>query len=139
MKKFYFYYICLLVIILLNNLANTKLVETEKLLINNLLNTYDKTIRPSDLVEIKFSLYLNQIITIIEQQQILVINVFLDHEWIDPRLAWDPNEYENISLLRINADSLWTPDTFIGMLFINCYFYSIIQWENYLNKLKNYS
>ena len=48
-----------------------------------MFNNYNKKVRPADTVEIKFSLYLNQIITLMEQEQIIVLNVFLDHEWID--------------------------------------------------------
>ena len=86
----------------------TRIVESEKELINKLFKDYNKRLRPSDTVEIKFSLYLNQIITLIEQEQIIVLNVFLDHEWNDFRLTWDPNEYSNITLLRIDSDQLWT-------------------------------
>ena len=58
-------------------------------------------------------MYLNRIITIIEKEQILVVNVFLDHEWVDSRLKWNPIEYNNISLLRVLGDLMWVPDTFI--------------------------
>lgn len=86
----------------------TTIVESEKRLINKLFKEYNKQLRPSDTVEIKFSLYLNQIITLIEQEQIIVLNVFLDHEWIDRRLTWDPSDYSNITLLRISSEQLWT-------------------------------
>lgn len=91
------------------NASNSKrIMKTEKGLINKILRNYDKFSRPADTVEIKFSLYLNQIVTLIEQDQIFVINVFLDHEWLDERLKWNPAEYCNISLLRINSELLWT-------------------------------
>lgn len=85
-----------------------KIVEIEKKLLQKLLTDYDKKLRPSDTVEVRFSLYLNQIITLIEQEQIVVLNVFLDHEWIDERLAWNPDEFDNITLLRMSSDYLWT-------------------------------
>ena len=61
----------------------TEIVESEARLLKNLFNNYNRKVRPTDTVEIKFSLYLNQIITLMEQEQIIVLNVFLDHEWID--------------------------------------------------------
>lgn len=88
--------------------CDAKIVDAEKTLIQKLLSNYDKRSRPSDTVQVKFSLYLNQIITIIEREQILVINAFLDHEWLDERLKWEPRENNNISLLRINNELLWT-------------------------------
>ena len=86
----------------------TKIVESEERLTQMLFKKYNRNLRPADTVEIKFSLYLNQIITLIEQEQIIVLNVFLDHEWIDNRLMWDPEEFSNISLLRISSSLLWT-------------------------------
>ena len=64
----------------------TGIVESEARLLKSIFNNYNKKLRPADTVEIKFSLYLNQIITLIEQEQIIVLNVFLDHEWIDGRI-----------------------------------------------------
>jgi len=86
---------------------DTRIVQMEKKLIDQLLSNYDRNMRPADTVNIKFSLYLNQIITLIEQEQIVVLNVFLDHEWKDNRLQWKPSQFENISLIRINSDFLW--------------------------------
>jgi hypothetical protein len=80
----------------------------EKSLIEKLLTNYDKNSRPSDTIEVRFSMYLNQIVNLIERDQSLVINVFLDHEWNDSRLTWEPKDWNNISLLRINSDYLWT-------------------------------
>ena len=66
----------------------TGIVESEARLLKSIFNNYNKKLRPADTVEIKFSLYLNQIITLIEQEQIIVLNVFLDHEWIDGRILY---------------------------------------------------
>ena len=83
-------------------------IEVERFLTSKIFNGYDKKLRPADKVEIKFSLYLNQIISLIGQEQVLVINCFLDHEWTDERLQWDPLEYNNITLLRISSELVWT-------------------------------
>ena len=90
------------------NANKRDLINVEKHLAEKLLDKYDKKTRPSDTSIIKFSLYLNQIIDLMEQEQIFVINVFLDHEWIDERLKWNSTEYENISLIRISNELLWT-------------------------------
>ena len=85
--------IILFILKLFINNANTSynrtgIVESEARLLKSIFNNYNKKLRPADTVEIKFSLYLNQIITLIEQEQILVLNVFLDHEWIDGRILY---------------------------------------------------
>ncbi|KAF6092995.1 cholinergic receptor nicotinic beta 1 subunit [Phyllostomus discolor] len=36
--------------------------------------------------------------------------VYLDLEWTDYRLSWDPAEYEGIDLLRVKDQSVWLPD-----------------------------
>lgn len=76
-------------------------------LFKKLFKNYNKETKPSRSVEIKFALNLNQIVTLIEREQILVINVYLDHEWIDERLKWNPTEFGNITLLRIKSEKLW--------------------------------
>lgn len=83
-------------------------VDLEQALIDKLFKNYNKKLRPAGTVEVKFSLNLNQIINLIEKDQIIVLNVFIDHEWIDNRLKWDPAEYGNISILRISSDQIWT-------------------------------
>ncbi|KAF6298278.1 cholinergic receptor nicotinic beta 1 subunit [Rhinolophus ferrumequinum] len=36
--------------------------------------------------------------------------VYLDLEWTDYRLSWNPAEHEGIDSLRISAESVWLPD-----------------------------
>lgn len=71
------------------------------------MKNYDKSLKPAKSSVIKFALNLNQIVAFIEKDQVLVLNVFLDHEWKDERLKWEPKKYENITLLRIESSFLW--------------------------------
>ena len=77
-------------------------------LIEKLLSSYDKTRKPAGQVNIKFALNLNQINRVKAKDQIFELNTFVDHEWIDPRLRWDPAQNHNISVLRIACENLWT-------------------------------
>jgi hypothetical protein len=63
-------------------------VDMEQALIDKLFKNYNKKLRPAGTVEVKFALNLNQIINLIEKDQIIVLNVFIDHEWTDNRLKW---------------------------------------------------
>ena len=83
-------------------------IESESKLVEILFKNYTKTIRPSDQVEIKFSFYLNSIITLVEKEQLIVLNVFVDHEWTDPRLVWNPDKHSHMKLLRIKCTNIWT-------------------------------
>jgi hypothetical protein len=92
-----------------DTLINKKFqLQTEQSLIKKLLINYDKKHRPSDRTEIELSVYLNQIVSLIEQEQTLILNVFVDHEWIDGRLKWEPSKFNNITLIRIKSELLWT-------------------------------
>ncbi|CAF0711272.1 unnamed protein product [Brachionus calyciflorus] len=98
----------------LNNVNSNEFnLGKEQELIEKLLKNYNKKLRPSGTLNVKFALNLNQIINLIEKDQIIVLNAFIDHEWVDKRLSWDPEEYGNITLIRISGDQIWTPDTFI--------------------------
>ena len=110
-KKFYFkliLFVCVLTSVQPNeNVTLNGEKKNELDLYKYLFDDYNKEMKPSASLEIKFALNLNQIVTLIEREQILVVNVFLDHEWIDERLKWNPKEFDNITLLRISSDKLW--------------------------------
>ena len=84
--------VLILVIPLLNclNINNTSKIQYEQMLINDLFNIkyYNNKLRPSDTVQVKFSFNINQIIDIIEKNQIMVVNAFVDQIWNDNRLIW---------------------------------------------------
>ena len=62
--------------------------KEEQLLIEKLLKNYNKQLRPPGGIQVKFALNLYHIIRLIEKDQIMVINAFIDHEWTDKRLVW---------------------------------------------------
>ena len=65
----------------------------EQLLIEKLLKNYNKQLRPPGGIQVKFALNLYHIIRLIEKDQIMVINAFIDHEWTDKRLVWSKRVY----------------------------------------------
>ncbi|CAF1025375.1 unnamed protein product [Rotaria sp. Silwood1] len=75
---------------------------------------YDKTVRPArvhtDVTNISFDLSLAQLIDVDEKNQIITTNQWLTMSWLDPKLTWNPLEWENISLLHIKYDKIWLPD-----------------------------
>ena len=77
-------------------------------LVEKLLKDYNKKMRPPNSMQVKFAFNLNQIINLVEKDQIVILNAFIDHEWIDMRLQWDPNEYGNLSIIRVSTEKLWT-------------------------------
>ncbi|CAH8552995.1 unnamed protein product [Schistosoma turkestanicum] len=71
----------------------------EQRLLSKILNGYDTASRPtfnaSKSVQVGFQF------TLIQISQL---------EWIDERLTWDPQDYNNLSRIRIPCQKLWLPD-----------------------------
>ncbi|KAL2765757.1 acetylcholine receptor subunit beta precursor [Daubentonia madagascariensis] len=88
--------------------------EAEGRLREKLFSGYDSSVRPAremgDRVGVSIGLSLAQLISLNEKDEEMSTKVYLDLEWTDYRLSWDPAEYDGIDLLRITADSVWLPD-----------------------------
>jgi hypothetical protein len=65
--------------------------DREQALIDKLLKNYSKKQKPSGSTDVKFALNLNQIVAVKAKDQVFMLNVFLDHEWVDSRLSWGNN------------------------------------------------
>jgi len=83
----YVYIYCTLYLLfpLINsNFIDFDLSEVETRLIRQLLNesTYSKKVRPSNKVIVDIRFIFNQIISMVEKEQIIVTNCFVDKKWI---------------------------------------------------------
>ncbi|XP_044133053.1 neuronal acetylcholine receptor subunit beta-4 [Bufo gargarizans] len=93
-----------------------KAADSEERLMNTLLrkDRYNKLIRPAynntQRVSIQLQLSLAQLISVNEREQIMTTNVWLNQEWVDYRLTWNPAEYDGIRKLRIPSKQIWLPD-----------------------------
>uniref|UniRef100_G3UHF9 Cholinergic receptor nicotinic beta 1 subunit n=1 Tax=Loxodonta africana TaxID=9785 RepID=G3UHF9_LOXAF len=89
-------------------------LEAEGRLRDKLFSGYDSTVRPArevgDRVRVSIGLTLAQLISLNEKDEEMSAKVYLDLEWTDYRLSWDPAEHEGINSLRITAESVWLPD-----------------------------
>nr|AWJ68155.1 putative nicotinic acetylcholine receptor 4 [Hirudo verbana] len=87
-----------------------------KRLYQDILNSasYNKLIRPvgqnSDTLVVKVGLRLTSIIDIDEKNQIMTTNVWLEQEWYDYKLKWNPENYGNVRKLYVPPDAIWLPD-----------------------------
>uniref|UniRef100_A0A1I8H1L7 Neur_chan_LBD domain-containing protein n=1 Tax=Macrostomum lignano TaxID=282301 RepID=A0A1I8H1L7_9PLAT len=45
-----------------------------------------------------------------EVNQVLTTNVWLEQEWQDERLHWDPSDYNGLQVLRVPCQKIWLPD-----------------------------
>lgn len=93
--------------------------------------TYNKEVRPEAQVSVSFKLSYRQM-SLDEKNQILTSNVYLYANWQDPRLQWDPNNYEGLDQIIMPATKIWVPDfaiinTASGDLFIEINNSNLIQ------------
>ncbi|TKC33541.1 hypothetical protein EI555_011158, partial [Monodon monoceros] len=85
-------------------------LEAEGRLREKLCSGYDSSVRPArevgDRVGVSIGLSLAQLISLNEKDEEMSTKVYLDLEWTDYRLSWDPEEQEGIDSLRITAESV---------------------------------
>lgn len=85
-----------------------------KRLYDDLLSNYNKLIRPvgnsTDRLTVKMGLKLSQIIGVDMKRQILITNVWLEQEWLDYKLKWNPADYGNVRHLHVPSQHIWLPD-----------------------------
>uniref|UniRef100_A0A669CYI6 Cholinergic receptor, nicotinic, alpha 4b n=2 Tax=Oreochromis TaxID=8139 RepID=A0A669CYI6_ORENI len=88
-------------------------VEEERLL-QNLFANYNKLSRPvrntTDTVLVHFGLSIAQLIDVDEKNQMMTTNVWVKQEWNDYKLRWNPEDYENVTSIRIPSEIIWRPD-----------------------------
>ncbi|CAI9742500.1 neuronal acetylcholine receptor subunit alpha-10-like [Octopus vulgaris] len=94
----------------------TKNISIEQLLLRSLMHGYDKSVRPvynsSKAVVVGLGLTLTQILDVDEKNQVLTTNVWLETEWEDEKLSWDPEEY-GLNNTRIPCQMIWLPDVLL--------------------------
>ncbi|KAH9494380.1 Acetylcholine receptor subunit beta-like 1 [Bulinus truncatus] len=77
-------------------------------------NSYNNLIRPvintNDSLQINFNLVLSAIINVDEKNQVIITNVWLQMNWKDYQLSWEPSHYGNISKIKIDNKQIWMPD-----------------------------
>ncbi|KAM8953727.1 acetylcholine receptor subunit gamma [Pelodytes ibericus] len=87
--------------------------EEEKLL-NDLMKNYNKNLRPAkqdgDIISVSLKLTLTNLISLNEKEEALTTNVWVEMQWRDYRLSWNPAAYHGISMMRIPSTMVWLPD-----------------------------
>uniref|UniRef100_A0A2I3LXE0 Cholinergic receptor nicotinic gamma subunit n=1 Tax=Papio anubis TaxID=9555 RepID=A0A2I3LXE0_PAPAN len=86
----------------------------EERLLADLMQNYDPNLRPaerdSDVVNVSLKLTLTNLISLNEREEALTTNVWIEMQWCDYRLRWDPRDYEGLWVLRVPSTMVWRPD-----------------------------
>ncbi|XP_068084467.1 acetylcholine receptor subunit alpha-like 1 [Anabrus simplex] len=85
-----------------------------KRLYEDLLSNYNRLIRPvgnnSDRLTVKMGLRLSQLIDVNLKNQIMTTNVWVEQEWTDYKLKWNPDDYGGVDTLHVPSEHIWLPD-----------------------------
>ncbi|OWA51484.1 Neuronal acetylcholine receptor subunit alpha-10 [Hypsibius exemplaris] len=86
----------------------------EQRLYYHLMGNYDKSVRPvkeaSTTVPVMLRITLTHIFDLDERNQVLTTMIWLNQEWRDELLTWDPADYGGLATLIIPSQNLWLPD-----------------------------
>lgn len=97
----------------------------ERRLFNYLMRNYDNTIRPvlnaTTPVTIRLGITLTQIFDLDEKNQVLTTLVWLDQEWVDEFLTWNPSDFGGIQKIRVPCQSIWLPDIVLYNKFVSIF------------------
>merc|ERR1719206_530540 len=78
------------------------------------MGKYDREVRPvynaSKPVVVRVGITLTQIFDMDEKNQVLTTNIWLDQEWKDELLTWNPKDFNGITKLLVPCEKLWLPD-----------------------------
>ncbi|XP_046373223.1 neuronal acetylcholine receptor subunit alpha-10-like isoform X2 [Haliotis rufescens] len=90
------------------------ILTDEQKLYMSLMAGYDRHTRPvynaSHSVDVYIGITLTQVFDVDEKNQVLTTNIWLDQEWKDEKLYWDPGDYNGLKVLRIPCSEIWKPD-----------------------------
>uniref|UniRef100_A0AC35FRP6 Neurotransmitter-gated ion-channel transmembrane domain-containing protein n=1 Tax=Panagrolaimus sp. PS1159 TaxID=55785 RepID=A0AC35FRP6_9BILA len=108
--KFY-YFLQFSLILQINLSLGSKYADQ---LYEDIMYYYNKNVRPvvnsSQALKVKFGASLIRIIDVDEVNQVLTTNLWLEMQWFDYKLKWDPSKFNNIRKLHIPSDQIWIPD-----------------------------
>ncbi|XP_004262636.1 acetylcholine receptor subunit gamma isoform X2 [Orcinus orca] len=86
----------------------------EERLLRDLMHSYVPHLRPakhdSDVVNVSLKLTLTNLISLNEREEALTTNVWIEMQWCDYRLRWDPRDYDGLWVLRVPSTMVWRPD-----------------------------
>ncbi|XP_005082298.1 acetylcholine receptor subunit gamma isoform X2 [Mesocricetus auratus] len=103
-----------LLLLLLAICLGAQSINQEERLLADLMRNYNPHLRPaehdSDIVNVSLKLTLTNLISLNEREEALTTNVWIEMQWCDYRLRWDPQDYEGLWILRVPSTMVWRPD-----------------------------
>ena len=86
----------------------------EQRLFTYLFANYNRDLRPvldkEQTIVVYIGVNLIQIFDLDEQNQVLIANCWIDMEWIDHYIHWNPLQFSDLEIVRVPSHLLWQPD-----------------------------
>uniref|UniRef100_A0A8C4Q834 Cholinergic receptor, nicotinic, gamma n=1 Tax=Eptatretus burgeri TaxID=7764 RepID=A0A8C4Q834_EPTBU len=99
-------------LVLAHCLGEAEYINEEEHVFADLFRDYEKYVRPvikeSDVVDVQIKMTLTNLISLVNES--LMSNVWIELQWTDKRLSWDPEKYKGVDLIHVPADMVWLPD-----------------------------
>ena len=86
----------------------------ERLLLDHLMENHDRRIRPaantSQPIQVSFGIEITQLIKILNHEQMLVLNVWVNQQWKNELMKWNSSEWGGVTHLFVEPTDVWIPD-----------------------------
>ncbi|XP_067653016.1 neuronal acetylcholine receptor subunit alpha-3-like [Haliotis asinina] len=99
----------LIILSALNTCSYSFSIEGETQLRKDLLSNYSIHVRPSPITQVQIAYNLLSILKMNIQEQQMALAGWFTLVWDDPRLAWSPDSYQNVSDIHTDHDHIWFP------------------------------
>ena len=86
---------------------NDTLFLNSELLVSKLLTGYNKIVKPPGQINVAVRINVLQVVNVIEKDQVIILNVWINQAWNDQRLSWKPQDYANKTYILIPSDKVW--------------------------------
>ncbi|KAL4232851.1 hypothetical protein ACF0H5_007538 [Mactra antiquata] len=108
---------CIFVALVVNQTGvSCQHINDVKRLIRDKELSYDKSVRPvtnqSNPITVYLDFHITSIIDVNELQQAVTISGVFIMKWIDEEIAWDPNEYGSLDILKVESSRFWSPSIY---------------------------
>ncbi|XP_048238963.1 neuronal acetylcholine receptor subunit alpha-10-like [Haliotis rufescens] len=101
------------VLLLVAGMLDSAACNPKHSLVTDLFRNYDKRVEPfgpNETLNVWMDVTLVKVSDIDERKQVMTTNCWITLIWTDASLAWQQEEHDNVTDLRIPSDAIWTPD-----------------------------
>ncbi|XP_048238962.1 neuronal acetylcholine receptor subunit alpha-10-like [Haliotis rufescens] len=101
------------VLLLVAGMLDSAACNPKHSLVTDMFRNYDKRVEPfgpNETLNVWMDVTLVEVSDIDERKQVMTTNCWITLKWRDASLAWQQEERDNVTDLRIPSDAIWTPD-----------------------------